>query len=278
MRGNRTSKIFADGTAELYGYDQLSRLVRATYPSGRSVEYIYDAVGNRLQMLEGTAADPLAAACGGDQDCDGIVDAGDNCPTVANPDQADADRSPTPTGLVAGYGFEDLSSSLVAADVVGRNGGTYEGAGKTTGRFGSAAHFPNNTNGSEFVRVPANPTLDFGGTGLTLAAWVKPEPTTVNTSDYVVSKGGVFNLGMDYRIDGMHINAKIGTQSTASATTVLPVGQWAQPTTSWPCCPAGSTTQPRAPLTRASKYFHPWSTERSTWRVEVSGFEGATPL
>jgi YD repeat-containing protein len=40
-RGNRTSKIFADGTAEVYGYDQLSRLVRATYPSGRTAQYVY---------------------------------------------------------------------------------------------------------------------------------------------------------------------------------------------------------------------------------------------
>ena len=83
-RGNRTSGSFADGGAEVYGYDDLSRLVRATYPSGRSVGYTYDAVGNRTQMVEGKANQALAT-CYRDEDCDGVVDAADNCPQYFNP-------------------------------------------------------------------------------------------------------------------------------------------------------------------------------------------------
>jgi YD repeat-containing protein len=44
-----------DGSAEVYGYDALSRLTSVTYPSGRRVRYDYDPVGNRLAMHEGTS-------------------------------------------------------------------------------------------------------------------------------------------------------------------------------------------------------------------------------
>jgi RHS repeat-associated protein len=46
------SKGFADGTAETYGYDDLSRLISAAYPGGRNVTYHYDLVGNRQSMIE----------------------------------------------------------------------------------------------------------------------------------------------------------------------------------------------------------------------------------
>jgi RHS repeat-associated protein len=51
-RGNRKSKTFADATAEIYDYDDLSRLTTADYPGGRHVEYVYDPVGNRQTMVE----------------------------------------------------------------------------------------------------------------------------------------------------------------------------------------------------------------------------------
>jgi YD repeat-containing protein len=224
-RGNRTSKIFADGTAELYGYDELSRLVRATYPSGRSVEYRYDPVGNRFQMLEGTASDPLAASCAGDADCDGVADAADNCPAVSNPGQADSDRPSTPQGLAAGYNFEDLSSSVVAKDVTGGSDGVYAGAGKIAGRFGQAASFPRASNASELVRLPSSAALNFGGKALTIAAWVKPDPF-VNTGDVIVHKAGVFSLQLQAQASGSLLGSVdpsgVGLQSTG----MIPHGQW----------------------------------------------------
>jgi RHS repeat-associated protein len=224
-RGNRTSKIFADGTAELYGYDELSRLVRATYPSGRSVEYRYDPVGNRLQMLEGTASDPLAASCPGDTDCDGVADTADNCPTIANAAQADSDRPSTPQGLAAGYNFEDLSSSLVAKDVIGASDGVYAGAGKVAGRFGQAASFPRASAGTELVRLPASSALNFGGKALTIAAWVKPDPA-INTGDVIVHKAGVFSLQLQALASGSLLISQDPTGLQLQSTGMIPHGQW----------------------------------------------------
>ena len=50
--GNRLSKTLASGGSESYGYDDLHRLTSAAYPSGRSVTYDYDPVGNRNFVIE----------------------------------------------------------------------------------------------------------------------------------------------------------------------------------------------------------------------------------
>jgi RHS repeat-associated protein len=56
-RGNRKTKVFADGSSETYGYDDLSRLTSADYSAtGRQVDYVYDAVGNRQTMVEVTGS------------------------------------------------------------------------------------------------------------------------------------------------------------------------------------------------------------------------------
>jgi RHS repeat-associated protein len=46
------SKTFATGQSESYGYDALHRLTSAIYPTGRSVQYQYDPVGNRQFVTE----------------------------------------------------------------------------------------------------------------------------------------------------------------------------------------------------------------------------------
>lgn len=43
---------------ESYGYDELGQLTRVEYPDGRVVEYVYDAVGNRVQVIEDGVAAP----------------------------------------------------------------------------------------------------------------------------------------------------------------------------------------------------------------------------
>jgi YD repeat-containing protein len=128
-RGNRTAKVFGDVSAELYGYDALSRLTSVTYPSGRSVRYTYDAVGNRMSMTEGTSgAGP--GACAGDADCDGVLDDADNCPAIHNPTQQNSDSPAgalnTPSGLLSLYGFEEASGTTVA-DSQGLHPGTLQG-------------------------------------------------------------------------------------------------------------------------------------------------------
>ena len=44
-------------SAVVYEYDDLNRLVKATYEDGSATEYTYDEVGNRLNM-ESTVAEP----------------------------------------------------------------------------------------------------------------------------------------------------------------------------------------------------------------------------
>ena len=54
-----------------YTYDALNRLTRVVYPSGASIDYVYDDMGNRTQ---------LTAASVPDADGDGIPDM--SCPTA----------------------------------------------------------------------------------------------------------------------------------------------------------------------------------------------------
>ena len=67
-----------------YEYDTLYRLTRVGYPDGSVIAYTYDPAGNRTQKL-------VTAVVESDIDGDGVPDATDNCPAVANPTQADLD-------------------------------------------------------------------------------------------------------------------------------------------------------------------------------------------
>jgi RHS repeat-associated protein len=51
LDGNRTSVTTLDGTTR-YGYDALGQLVSAELPDGRTIEYHYDAVGNRMSVVD----------------------------------------------------------------------------------------------------------------------------------------------------------------------------------------------------------------------------------
>ncbi len=59
--GNRLSKTFASGESESYGCDDLHRLASVSYPSGRSVAYQYDPVGNRQFVTESWNGGPPEA-------------------------------------------------------------------------------------------------------------------------------------------------------------------------------------------------------------------------
>jgi YD repeat-containing protein len=143
-RGNRTSKIFADGTAELYGYDDLSRLTSAVYPGGRSVQYSYDAVGNRLEMTEGTASDPLSASCPAMPTATGCWTPPTTARRPPTRGRPTATAVSTPAGLAAGYNFEENGSTAQSvADVTGRNPGEALLLGRAPGKFGGALQFVN---------------------------------------------------------------------------------------------------------------------------------------
>lgn len=65
-----------------YTYDNIGRLTQVTYPNNESITYIYDAAGNMLSSNTTIA----------DADLDGIADAVDNCPSIANNDQLNNDN------------------------------------------------------------------------------------------------------------------------------------------------------------------------------------------
>ena len=90
-----------------------------------------------------------------------------------------------PTGLVAGYGFNETSGSTVT-DVSGNNNTGTLGSGvtrTTQGKFGGALLF----NGSSFVTVPHAASLNLAS-GMTLSAWVFPTVNPVNWSTAIMKE------------------------------------------------------------------------------------------
>ncbi len=227
-RGNRTAKVFADGTAEVYGYDELSRLVSVSYPSGRLVQYKYDRVGNRVEMVEGVMGSPEAASCQSDADCDGVQDATDNCPAVSNADQRDTDALSLWRGLVAGYNMdEEIGGDVVVKDVTGRNDGRKTpGVSRVPGRFGNALRTQLLVTAGDVV-VPSGASLDQLGNELTVTAWINlGSAAGFPIQGYpIVSKRGAFSFGMN--IPSVSFRVELLGASISSEPTSITPGQWA---------------------------------------------------
>lgn len=56
--GNRLSKTDESGLVTSYDYDELNQLTQALYPNGRTVEYSYDAAGNRTDVTDSQVQTP----------------------------------------------------------------------------------------------------------------------------------------------------------------------------------------------------------------------------
>ena len=111
-------------------------------------------------------------------------------PVATSTIQVTVDNSaPTPSGLVAAYGFEELTGTATTDSSGSGSTGTISGAARTVaGKYGRALSFDGV---NDLVTVADAPGLDLS-TGMTLEAWVRP---TANTGwRTVVTKEQVGNI------------------------------------------------------------------------------------
>ncbi len=111
-------------------------------------------------------------------------------PVATTTIQVTVDNStPLPPGLVAAYGFEELTGTAATDSSGSGSTGTISGAARTAaGKFGRALSFDG---ANDLVTVADAPGLDLS-TGMTLEAWVRP---TANTGwRTVVTKEQVGNI------------------------------------------------------------------------------------
>ena len=127
-------------------------------------------------------------------------------------------------GLVAAYGFEDGSGSLLGDSSGNANTGTITGATWTSGRFGSALSFNGVDN---LVTVADSGSLDLT-TSLTLAAWVYPTAST-GVRDIIIKEGAnvdVYNL---YARNGFGLpesNVLVGGTNVVAQGSALAINTW----------------------------------------------------
>jgi len=115
-----------------------------------------------------------------DRDGDGVGDACDDCPNVANLDQRNSDAvDRPPAGAISAWRFEEKPpTSTAAADSIGTNAGTTNGTPlRVVGRFDQAMRFDGT---SQFVNLPATVGTNLASQ-VTAEAWVFSNP--IGTSE-----------------------------------------------------------------------------------------------
>ena len=141
--------------------------------------------------------------------------------------------TPTPvpgtsnTGLVAAYGFDEVSGTTVA-DASGKsNHGIISNAVRiTNGHSGNALQF-NGTNA--WVTVNDSASLDLS-TSMTLEAWVYPTSLTTGGKTVILkeqSGGAVYNLYANEDANVPISSFNDGSYRVISGTKQLPINQWA---------------------------------------------------
>ena len=143
-------------------------VVRYNVHRGTSAGFTLSAA-NRIAQPTGTSFTNTGLAAGTYYYRVTAEDAAGNVGPASNEANATVSTSP-PTGLVAGYGFDE-GSGTGTADGSGRgNGGTVSGATWTTGKFGSGLNFDGV---NDWVTIADSASLDLT-TAMTLEAWVLP--------------------------------------------------------------------------------------------------------
>ena len=117
--------------------------------SGGGLDGPYDCgSGKRLVGLDGTlSADSvivrsLVIRCAADGDLDGISDASDNCPSIANPDQADPDADGLGNACDPAYGGDGRLGGPPSGDLASSVCPTGKGVTQIIGRIGAIGPNP----------------------------------------------------------------------------------------------------------------------------------------
>ena len=135
-------------------------------------------------------------------------------------------------GLVAAYGFDEGSGTVVHDSIASANNGTAANTSWTTGKFGGALTF-NGT--SSWVTVPDSSVLDLTK-GFTLEAWVKPAVGMGTNWETILFKESL--LGVVY---GLYANSDAGGPAAVANSgaldvrgpSALPAGVWTHVATTW---------------------------------------------
>ncbi|MFH1726775.1 MAG: LamG-like jellyroll fold domain-containing protein, partial [Elusimicrobiota bacterium] len=173
---------------------------------------------------------PCARAA--DADGDGIDDAIDNCPSVANPDQADSDDLP---GKAARWKFDETSGTTAQDSVAGDTAALFNGPVWTSGQVGGALSFDGS---NDYVQAPHTPALDITE-AITVEAWVYAES------------------GWDLHVAGKETSYLLWVQGgTANFEVHPPSGWWYNP---YDMNPAGRTPIPYG------EWFHLVGTFDGSW-------------
>ena len=121
-----------------------------------------------------------------DSDGDGISDETDNCPEVYNPDQNDSEVTPN---TISCWKFDE-SDGTTAEDSVDDNHGTLiNEPNRINGQVNNALEF----NGTGYVQVPNDSSLNFGTDDFSFEAWVKP--TDISSVATIIDKRSSTSLG-----------------------------------------------------------------------------------
>jgi PKD repeat protein len=135
-------------------------------------------------------------------------------------------------GLVAAYGFEENSGTIVADASGQKNHGALSGATWTAGKFGRALRFKGSSNQ---VTVKDSASLDLSA-GLTLEAWVNPATTTGGGRTVILKEqtgGAVYNLYSSEDANLPLASIYSGNYRVVSGPSPLPLNQWSHLATTY---------------------------------------------